>query len=114
MSHTKTKEFNKTFGLMSNRLSQVALVYILAHYFFFHQVGSWAGNLMLKHAHQGFQSDIFLTLLAAKAELTIGNAENNSITHMDLEQFLRTDMFRKVILSVTLPAASPNTKVRDG
>lgn len=69
---------------------------------------------MLKHAHQGFQSDIFLTLLAAKAELTVGNAVDATVTHMDLEQFLRTDMFRKVILSVTLPPASPNTKVRNG
>lgn len=68
---------------------------------------------MLKHAHQGFQSDIFLTLLAAKAELTIGNAEDSTSTHMDLEEFLRTDMYRKVILSVTLPRASPNTKVRE-
>lgn len=74
--------------------------------------GSWAGNLMLKHAHQGFQSDIFLTLLAAKAELTIGSAENASTTRMDLEQFLRTDMSKKVILSVTLPPASDNTKLR--
>lgn len=68
---------------------------------------------MLKHAHQGFQSDIFLTLLAAKAELTIGDAKDATITHMDLEEFLRTDMFKKVILSITLPRASPNTKVRD-
>lgn len=80
--------------------------------FFCKQTGSWAGNLMLKHAHQGFQSDIFLTLLAAKAELTIGSAEDASTTHMDLEQFLRTDMFKKVILSVTLPPALDNTKVR--
>ncbi|XP_063888909.1 uncharacterized protein LOC135115838 isoform X1 [Scylla paramamosain] len=74
--------------------------------------GSWAGNLMLKHAHQGFQSDIFLTLLAAKAELTIGSAEDASTTHMSLEHFLRTDMFKKVILSVTLPPALHNTKLR--
>ena len=80
--------------------------------FFSEQTGSWAGNLMLKHVHQGFQSDIFLTLLAVEAELTIGSAADASTTHMGLEQFLRTDMSKKVILSVTLPRASPNTKVR--
>lgn len=75
-------------------------------------IGSWSGNLMLKHAHQEFQSDIFLTLLAAEAELTIGSADDASTTHMGLEQFLRTDMTKKVILSVTFPPASPNTKLR--
>lgn len=66
---------------------------------------------MLKHAHQGFQSDIFLTLLAADAELTIGHAEDASTSHMNLEQFLTTDMSRSVILSLSLPPASTNTKV---
>lgn len=78
---------------------------------FFEQAGCWAGNLMMKHAHQGFQSDIFLTLLAADAELTIGNAEDSSTSYMNLEQFLTTDMSRRVILSLSLPPASPNTKV---
>nr|BAS67018.1 aldehyde oxidase [Penaeus japonicus]BBC28100.1 aldehyde oxidase [Penaeus japonicus] len=74
--------------------------------------GSWAGNLMLKHAHVGFQSDIFITLLMAGAELTLGHAHDGSPTHIDLEQFLQTDMSRSVILSVSLPPATVNTKVR--
>ncbi|XP_070000799.1 uncharacterized protein [Penaeus vannamei] len=74
--------------------------------------GCWAGNLMLKHAHMGFQSDIFLTLLVAGAELTLGHAHDGSTSHIDLEQFLQTDMSRSVILSVSIPPASANTKVR--
>lgn len=74
--------------------------------------GCWAGNLMMKHAHNKFQSDIFLTLLAADAELTIGNSKDASITHMDLEQFLKTDMSRSVIISISLPPATTNTKLR--
>ncbi|XP_068204376.1 uncharacterized protein [Palaemon carinicauda] len=74
--------------------------------------GSWAGNLMMKHQHQGFQSDIFLTLLAADAELTLGSAEDGQKISVNLEQFLKTDMSRKVILKVTLPPLPPNTKLR--
>lgn len=66
---------------------------------------------MMKHAHQGFQSDIFLTLLAVNAELTVGHAEDGSTSYMNLEQFLTTDMSRSVILSMSLPPASANTKV---
>lgn len=66
---------------------------------------------MMKHAHQGFQSDIFLTLLAAGAELTIGHATDASTSHLSLEEFLAADMSRSIILSVSLPPAPPNTKV---
>ena len=36
--------------------------------------GSWAGNLMLKHAHNEFPSDVFLLLAAAGGRLQIGTA----------------------------------------
>lgn len=68
---------------------------------------------MMKHAHPGFQSDIFLTLLAVEAELTVGHAKDASTTHMNLEEFLTTDMSRSVILSLSIPPASSNTKVRN-
>ncbi|KAK3885385.1 hypothetical protein Pcinc_010383 [Petrolisthes cinctipes] len=75
-------------------------------------IGSWAGNLMMKHSHRGFQSDIYLTLLAAGAELTLGHAADASTSHINLEQFLVADMSRSIILSVSLPPALPNTKFR--
>ena len=34
--------------------------------------GSWAGNLMLKYAHNEFPSDVFLLLAAAGGRLQIG------------------------------------------
>ena len=36
------------------------------------QVGSWAGNLMLMHAHDNFPSDVFTVMEAAGASVTIG------------------------------------------
>ena len=33
---------------------------------------TWAGNLMIKHKHRDFPSDVFLLLTAAKAKLKIG------------------------------------------
>ena len=35
-------------------------------------MASWAGNLMIKHAHREFPSDVFLLLTAARARLVIG------------------------------------------
>ncbi|KAK4325143.1 hypothetical protein Pmani_004297 [Petrolisthes manimaculis] len=75
-------------------------------------IGSWAGNLMMKHSHRGFQSDIYITLLAAGAELTLGHAADASNSYINLEQFLVADMSRSIILSVSLPPALPNTKFR--
>ena len=34
--------------------------------------GSWAGNMMLKHAHHEFPSDVFLLLAAAGGRIQIG------------------------------------------
>ena len=37
-------------------------------------MGSWAGNLMIKHAHREFPSDVFLLLTAARARLLVGES----------------------------------------
>lgn len=75
------------------------------------QVGSIAGNLMLKHQHPEFPSDIFLTLLGASATLTLGIASDGSTMQVTLEEFLSTNMTGRIILSITLPQFSPNTQV---
>ncbi|KAK7082852.1 hypothetical protein SK128_018427, partial [Halocaridina rubra] len=75
-------------------------------------VGCWAGNLMLKHRHQGFQSDIFLTLLACNAQLTVGDAQDDTESALNMEEFLKSDMSKKVILSLTLPPMSVDMKLR--
>lgn len=75
------------------------------------QVGSIAGNLMLKHQHPEFPSDIFLTLLGASATMTLGIASDGSTMQVTLEEFLSTDMTGRIILSITLPQFSLNTQV---
>ncbi|MPC62853.1 putative aldehyde oxidase-like protein [Portunus trituberculatus] len=75
------------------------------------QVGSIGGNLMLKHQHPEFPSDIFLTLLGTGASLTLGTAADASTSEVTLEQFLSISMAGRVILSVTLPQLSLNTQI---
>lgn len=41
-------------------------------FLYFYKAGTIAGNLMIKHAHREFPSDIFLTLEALGAKLSIG------------------------------------------
>lgn len=75
------------------------------------QVGSIAGNLMLKHQHLEFPSDIFLTLLGAGATMTLGTAADGTTMQVTLEEFLTTDMTGRIILFITLPQLSLNTQV---
>ncbi|XP_063615205.1 uncharacterized protein LOC134788260 [Penaeus indicus] len=75
-------------------------------------VGSIAGNLMMKHAHPEFPSDIFLTLLAADAQLAIGNSQDASVVDVSLEDFLLTDMKKKVVVAVKLPSLAADVQIR--
>ncbi|XP_042871766.1 indole-3-acetaldehyde oxidase-like [Penaeus japonicus] len=74
--------------------------------------GSWAGNLMLKHKHHEFPSDIFLTLLAVDAQLTLIHADTTDTLQVDLETFLTTDMSRRLITAVTLSPMAQDTQFR--
>uniref|UniRef100_A0A1I8HFL2 FAD-binding PCMH-type domain-containing protein n=1 Tax=Macrostomum lignano TaxID=282301 RepID=A0A1I8HFL2_9PLAT len=65
---------------------------------------SWAGNLMMKHRHQDFPSDVFITLEAAKTVIKVAD-EQGTQDHV-LTDFLRLDMRGKVIVSAKLPAIS--------
>ena len=42
------------------------------------QVGSVAGNLMIKHTHREFPSDLFLILETAGAQVHIGNWKSSN------------------------------------
>ncbi|XP_045620965.1 LOW QUALITY PROTEIN: uncharacterized protein [Procambarus clarkii] len=75
-------------------------------------IGSWAGNLMLKHKHREFPSDIFLTLLVADAQLTLCQADSSTTTQVNLEQFLQTDMSSSIILSMTLHPMAQDEQIR--
>ncbi|XP_048511551.1 indole-3-acetaldehyde oxidase-like isoform X3 [Athalia rosae] len=65
-------------------------------------IGTIAGNLMLKHQHREFPSDLFLILETAGARLHILQSPKNKVS-VDLMEFLETDMRHKIIYSVVLP-----------
>ncbi|XP_035702304.1 xanthine dehydrogenase/oxidase isoform X3 [Folsomia candida] len=70
-----------------------------------------AGNLMIKHAHREFPSDVFVLLETAGAKLTIAS----SVTEMKvltMTDFLKADMRDKLILSVHFPQRSTNYHFR--
>ncbi|XP_043217578.1 indole-3-acetaldehyde oxidase-like isoform X1 [Amphibalanus amphitrite] len=70
-------------------------------------MGSWAGNLMIKHAHREFPSDVFLLLTAARAKIVVADAQG-AAEEMDVETLFKIDMNRKVIVSLKLPALDDN------
>lgn len=74
-------------------------------------IGSIAGNLMIKHAHNEFPSDLFLILETAGTRVHILEApgKKNSMT---LFNFLKADMHHKIIYSVALPAISDDYEYR--
>ncbi|XP_075976856.1 uncharacterized protein LOC142977054 [Anticarsia gemmatalis] len=64
-------------------------------------IGTIGGNLMIKHAHNEFPSDIFLLLETVGAQLTIVDSrlQKQMVT---MQQFLQLNMKGKVILNVLL------------
>ncbi|XP_046360643.2 xanthine dehydrogenase-like [Haliotis rufescens] len=65
-------------------------------------LGSWAGNLMLKNLHTEFPSDVFTMFETVGATLFIGSSDGTEKSY-SLMDFLNLDMKGKVILSVILP-----------
>ncbi|CAG4933298.1 unnamed protein product [Parnassius apollo] len=67
-------------------------------------IGTIAGNLMIKHQHPEFPSDLFLLFETVGARLTILTpSENKTVTMQD---FLKENMRGKIILNVLLPPLS--------
>ncbi|ODN05821.1 Indole-3-acetaldehyde oxidase [Orchesella cincta] len=75
--------------------------------------GTIAGNLMIKHAHQDFPSDVFVILEAIGATLKIASSKSKLFgigkkiaveesKPLSMTEFLATDMKGKLILSVHL------------
>ncbi|BFZ15561.1 hypothetical protein BsWGS_18600 [Bradybaena similaris] len=63
---------------------------------------SWAGNLIIKHAHPEFPSDIYLLLETVSTKVNILDTSGKQ-TAYSLSDFLNLDMKGKVIVSATLP-----------
>lgn len=72
-------------------------------------VGSLAGNLMMKHYHHEFPSDVFLTLETFGAKLVIVDTSGTEVTK-SLPDFLEFDMNKKVIKSIQIPRLSEDYK----
>ncbi|CAL8110877.1 unnamed protein product [Orchesella dallaii] len=69
--------------------------------------GTLAGNLMMKHAHPEFTSDVFLLFESVGATIKIGSSPTLYQDYSLLE-FLDLDMNGKVILSIHLPTYKGN------
>lgn len=74
-------------------------------------IGSIAGNLMIKHAHHEFPSDLFLMLETAGTQIHILEGPGAKKSMM-LQDFLKTDMRHKIIYSVVLPTLSDDYEYR--
>ncbi|CAL8082604.1 unnamed protein product [Orchesella dallaii] len=64
-------------------------------------VATIAGNLMLKNQHEDFPSDVFITLEAVGAELSIASSPT-SIVRIKVADLLNYDMAGKLVLSIHL------------
>ncbi|XP_062708362.1 xanthine dehydrogenase isoform X2 [Aedes albopictus] len=67
--------------------------------------GTLAGNLMIKHEHLEFPSDLFLLLETVGATLII--LGDDSSTTVTPQQFLRLDMTKKIISRIIIPQYDP-------
>ncbi|XP_025074447.1 xanthine dehydrogenase-like [Pogonomyrmex barbatus] len=74
-------------------------------------IGTIAGNLMIKHEHNEFPSDIFLILETVGTQIYILDAPNRK-HNMWLSEFLKADMNHKLIYSVVLPPLSDEYEYR--
>ncbi|XP_011334533.1 indole-3-acetaldehyde oxidase isoform X2 [Ooceraea biroi] len=74
-------------------------------------MGSMAGNLMIKHTHHEFPSDLFLVLETAGTQIHILEGPGRKQSMM-LRDFLEIDMKHKIIYSLVLPTRSADYEYR--
>lgn len=86
--------------LVRDHLNQMATIPV-------RNVGTIAGNLMIKHDHNEFISDIFLVLATIGATITITDTTGNHQT-VSPRDFLTVDMDKKVITLITMPWIAPD------
>jgi len=75
--------------------------------------GSIAGNLMLKHSHPEFQSDVFNLLEVVGAKMTVAGLDSSKkmiTTDFLPSNWLKTDMKKKIILHITFPSIPTSHK----
>ncbi|KAJ8985873.1 hypothetical protein NQ317_006247 [Molorchus minor] len=92
-----TKQYNKFKYLkkVADHIDLIANVPV-------RNAGTFAGNLMLKHRHTNFPSDIFLILETIEAQLQIVDINNKEYVITPLK-FLKIDMSNKIIKKIIIP-----------
>ncbi|XP_046968166.1 xanthine dehydrogenase 1-like [Vanessa cardui] len=73
-------------------------------------MGTVAGNLILKNQHHEFQSDIFLIFETVGAQVTILSAPDDSKI-ITMQDFFNEDMTGKIILNILLPPLNASHKI---
>ncbi|GAB0096226.1 xanthine dehydrogenase [Sergentomyia squamirostris] len=73
-------------------------------------VGTLAGNLMIKHEHPNFPSDVFLLLDTVGAIFIIADSATKTQA-VTAAEFLTTDMKRRIILKIRLPPMEANRDI---
>ncbi|XP_048729395.2 xanthine dehydrogenase-like isoform X2 [Ostrea edulis] len=73
-------------------------------------LGTWAGNLMLKHQHPEFQSDVYTMLETIGAQLNI--VVNGETKIIPISQFLSQDMTDNVIVAMFLNSIPDSHHIR--
>lgn len=68
--------------------------------------GTLSGNLMMKHGHTDFGSDVFVILAAAGAKVLVNSGKSK--TSLDMDEFLNFDMKKKVIEEIIFPELDRN------
>lgn len=86
-------EFNKHIDLIANVPVRNA--------------GTLAGNLSIKNQYNEFPSDIYLLLESVGAIITVATAPEKT-QDISVKDFVTTNMNKKVLLKISLPALSPN------
>lgn len=90
--HQKFQDF-EYLSIISNHLSKIANIAV-------RNSATWAGNLMLKHQHPDFPSDIFISFLTTDPILTIIDSDRKKF-NSNLNDFLTLDMNGKIIYSIS-------------
>ena len=73
-------------------------------------IGSWAGNLLMKYNHNDFPSDVFTCFETIGAVLYV-NSPDKSIVKVSLVDFLKLDMRGKFISGAAIPPYDKNSTI---
>uniref|UniRef100_H2YPE4 FAD-binding PCMH-type domain-containing protein n=1 Tax=Ciona savignyi TaxID=51511 RepID=H2YPE4_CIOSA len=88
-----------TFGNLAHHILKIASVPV-------RNAGSWAGNMMVKHAHREFPSDVCVIMEGAGAKVNIMDAvsgETATCSVFGTNSLMSLDMSKKLILSLEIP-----------